>query len=372
MPTETLTLTEKLAVKGRKMSEDERFTFEELQLAFRNRGMPLEALRYDITPSGLHYLFSHFDIGDLDPKTWRLEVGGLVERRLSLGLDDLKRMPQVTVPVTLECAGNGRAFTHPRPIGQPWIREAVSTAHWSGVRLSTVLKEAGVKPQAADVVFWGADHGIERGEEHTFARSLKPSVALREEVLLAHAMNGAPVEPQHGAPLRLIVPGWYGMASVKWLVRIEAIDRPFDGYQQAQNYHYRRSTEDKGTPVTSIKVHSLIVPPGFPDYISQARVVHAGRVRLTGRAWSGNGVPVARVEIAVSGDWHDAALGSQPGPFAWRSWNYEWDASPGEYELACRATDAEGNTQSLEQWWTLGGMGNNVAHKIAVLVRASA
>lgn len=319
MPTRTITLAEKLAVKGRQMSEDARFTFEEVQLAFRSRGMPLEALRYEFTPSGLHYLLSHFDICDLDPATWRLEASGLVERRLSLSLDDLKRMPQVTVPVTLECAGNGRAFTHPRPIGQPWMREAVSTANWSGVRLSTVLKEAGMKPQTADVVFWGADHGMERGEEHTFARSLKPSFALRDEVLLAHAMNGAPLEPQHGAPLRLIVPGWYGMASVKWLVRIEAIDRPFDGYQQAQSYHYRRSAEDKGTPVTFAKVRSLIVPPGFPDYISQARVVTASWVRLTGRAWSGNGVPVARVEIAFNGAWRDAALGSQPGAFAWRS-----------------------------------------------------
>jgi len=371
MATRTITLAEKLAVKGREMSEDARFTFEEVQLAFRNHGMPLEALRYDITPSGLHYLFSHFDIGDVDPATWRLEVNGLVERPLSLTLDDLKRMPQVTIPVTLECAGNGRAFTHPRPIGQPWIREAVGTANWSGVRLSTVLKEAGVKPQAADVVFRGADHGIERGEEHTFARSLKPAVALRDEVLLAHTMNGAPLEPQHGAPLRLVVPGWYGMASVKWLVGIEAIDRPFDGYQQAHNYHYRRSDEDKGTPVTFIKVRSLIVPPGFPDYMSQARVVSAGRVPLNGRAWSGNGVPVARVEVAVNGAWREAALGSQPGAFAWRSWSYEWDASPGEYELACRATDAEGDAQPLEQWWTLGGMGNNLVHKIAVVVRAS-
>jgi DMSO/TMAO reductase YedYZ molybdopterin-dependent catalytic subunit len=365
----TMTLAQKLAIKGRQMAEDERFTFDELQLAFRNRGMPLEALRYEITPSGLHYLLSHFDICDLDARTWRLEVTGLVERPLSLSLEDLKQLPQVTLPVTLECAGNGRAFTWPRAIAQPWIREAVSTANWSGVPLSSVLRMAGLHSNGADVVFWGADHGIERGEEHTFARSLEPSAAMRDEVLLAYAMNAAPLEPQHGAPLRLIVPGWYGMASVKWLVRIEVIDRAFDGYQQAQSYHYRRSPEEKGTPVTFGKVRSLITPPGMPDYISQARILTAGRIQLSGRAWSGAGVSVARVQVGVSGDWHDADLGTQVGPFAWRSWTYDWDATPGEYELSCRATDAEGNTQPLEQWWTLGGMGNNIVHKIAVLVK---
>ena len=366
----TMTLAERLAIKGRQMSEDERFTFEELQLAFRNRGMPLEALRYEITPSGLHYLLSHFDICDLDPATWRLEVTGLVQQPLSLSLEELKNLPQVTLPVTMECAGNGRAFTHPRAIAQPWIREAVSTANWTGVPLNTILRRAGLSASAVDVVFRAADHGIERGEEHTFARSLTPRAALRDEVLLAHAMNGAPLEPQHGAPLRLIVPGWYGMASVKWLVGIEVIDRPFDGYQQARSYRYRRSADDEGTPVTFAKVRSLMMPPGMPDYISQARIVRAGRVRLSGRAWSGNGAPVVRVEVGVSGDWHDADLGTQPGPFAWKSWTCEWDAKPGEYELACRATDGEGNTQPLEQWWTVGGMGNNIVHKIAVLVRS--
>ena len=195
----TMTLAERLAIKGRQMSDDERFTFEELQLAFRNRGMPLEALRYEITPSGLHYLLSHFDICDLDPATWRLEVTGLVQQPLSLSLEELKNLPQVTLPVTMECAGNGREFTHPRAIAQPWIREAVSTANWTGVPLNTILRRAGLSASAVDVVFRAADHGIERGEEHTFARSLTPRAALRDEVLLAHAMNGAPLEPQHGA-----------------------------------------------------------------------------------------------------------------------------------------------------------------------------
>jgi DMSO/TMAO reductase YedYZ molybdopterin-dependent catalytic subunit len=310
-----MTLAQKLSIKGRQMAEDERFTFEELQLAFRNRGMPLKALRYDITPSGLHYLLSHFDICDLDAATWRLEVSGLVERNLSLSLEELKQLPQVTLPVTMECAGNGRAFTWPRAIAQPWIREAVSTANWTGVPLSAVLRAAGVHATAADIVFWGADHGIERGEEHTFARSLQLGTALRDEVLLAHAMNGASLEPQHGAPLRLIVPGWYGMASVKWLVKIEAIDRPFDGYQQARSYRYRRSPDEEGTPVTFGKVRSLMVPPGMPDYISQARIVGAGRIRLRGRATAFR---------SHAWKWVSAAIAVTP------SWDRRRARSPGE------------------------------------------
>lgn len=369
MSSQSLSLAEKLAAKERRLSGDGRFSFEEVQLALRNRGIPMEALRYEITPSGLHYLLTRFEIPDIEEMTWRLEVGGLVERPLSLSLNELRRMPRVTEPVTMECAGNGRAFVHPRPVGQPWIHDAVSTARWTGVRLRTVLEEAGVRSETVDVVFWGADHGIERGYEHTYARSLRPAAAARDEVMLAYEMNGVPLEPQHGAPLRLIVPGWHGMASVKWLTRIEAIDRPFDGYQQFPNYHYRQTPDDAGEPVMGIKVRALIVPPGFPDLISRARVLKTGPTVLTGRAWSGFGAAVTRVEVGINNVWRNAELGSQLGPFAWRAWRYQWDATAGEYELACRATDAAGSVQPLAPYWTLGGMGNNMVQKIPVLVR---
>jgi DMSO/TMAO reductase YedYZ molybdopterin-dependent catalytic subunit len=278
-------------------------------------------------------------------------------------------MLRVTEPVTMECAGNGRAFVHPRPVGQPWAHDAVSTAYWTGVRLRDVLEQANVSPEAVDIAFWGTDHGIERGYEHTYARSLAPAVAAQDGVLLAYEMNGAPVEPQHGAPLRLVVPGWYGMASVKWLTRIEAIDRPFDGYQQFPNYHYRQAPDEPGVPVTGIKVRALMVPPGFPDYVSRARVIEAGPTVLVGRAWSGLGSAVTRVEVAIDDVWRDARLGSQPGPYAWRAWRCEWQATPGEYELACRATDDGGSVQPLASYWTLGGMGNNFVQRIQVLVR---
>ena len=221
-------------------------TVEELQLATRNRGLPLEALRYDLTPTGLHYLLVHFDIPALDSSTWRLRVGGNVKRELTLTFDDLRARPRRTLTVTLECAGNGRARLYPRPISQPWLNEAVGTAEWTGTPLAGVLAEAGLKPGTEEIVFTGADHGVEKGFEHDYARSLTVAEATRPEVLLAYEMNGRPLEPQHGFPLRLLVPGWYGMTHVKWLSRIDAVCEPFDGYQQRVAYWYKRATDATG------------------------------------------------------------------------------------------------------------------------------
>jgi DMSO/TMAO reductase YedYZ molybdopterin-dependent catalytic subunit len=203
---------------------------EELQLAFRNRGMPLEALRYDLTPGGLHYLVIHFDIPEVDPATWRLAVGGRVRRPLELRLDDIQARPSQTVRVTLECAGNGRGRLSPRPISLPWLHEAIGTAEWTGTSLWPLLEEAGVEPDAVELAFFGADRGVQGGEEQDYGRSLTLAEARRPEVILAYAMNGQPLQAQHGFPLRLLVPGWYGMTSVKWLRSIEAVAEPFRGY----------------------------------------------------------------------------------------------------------------------------------------------
>src|SRR3712207_5675015 len=192
---------------------------DELALATRNHGLPLEALRYDVTPPGLHYVLTHFDIPAVDPGSWRLEIGGAVDRPLTLDLADLTARPAVTARVLRECAGNGRARLEPRPVSQPWLLEAVGTAEWTGTPLAPLLEEAGLSPDAVDVVFTGADHGVERGVEQDYSRGLSLAEAMRPDVLLVWAMNGAPLPPQHGAPLRLLVPGWYGMAHVKWLDR---------------------------------------------------------------------------------------------------------------------------------------------------------
>ncbi len=330
--------------------------------------MPLEALRDERTPTGLHYLVIHFDIPAIDPAAWRLRVDGLVARPFELGLDELRRRPSRTLPVTMECAGNGRGLLTPRPLSIPWLGEAIGTADWTGVPLAPLLDEAGLAGDARELVFTGADRGVQGDVEQDYQRSLSIADARRDEVLLAYGMNGRPLEPQHGAPVRLLVPGWYGMTSVKWLTRIEAVAQPFEGYQQGVAYRYQADADDPGEPVRQIRVRSLMTPPGIPDFYSRRRLVAAGDVDIVGRAWSGDGA-IERVEVGVDGDWSDAQLGPVDGAFSWRGWTYRWQATPGEHELRCRATDAAGNVQPLEAPWNYQGMGNNHVQTVAVTVR---
>lgn len=346
------------------------FKREEVALANRNSGLPLEALRYDLTPAGLHYLLIHFDIPYVaSAASWTVKVGGRVKVPLEISMAEIRQLPQKTVRVTLECAGNGRARLNPRWQSQPWEHGAVGTAEWTGTPLHYLLDRAGLTPDAVEIAFFGADRGFDAGIEHDYGRSLAVDVAMSDDVLLAHTMNGEPLLPQHGFPLRLVVPGWYGMASVKWLNRIEVLDRPFDGYQQVGTYVYRQYSGDPGTPVTHIRVKSLMVPPGIPDWFTRRRLVDRGPVELFGRAWSGGGVPVAKVEVGVDGEWQEATLEPITGRYAWRGWRFTWDAQPGEHELACRATDEAGNVQPLDPPWDRGGFGNNAVQRVLVTVR---
>ncbi len=346
----------------------EPFSQVELQLAARNHGMPLEALRYPVTPLGLHYLLIHYDIPDVDAESFRLEVDGHVERPLTLSLDDLRQQPSVELAVTMECAGNGRALFESRPVSQPWLNEALGTAAWAGTPLAPLLAEAGPKEGAVEVVFEGLDQGVEGGEEQTYARSLTLDDATQADVLLAYGMNGGPLLPQHGFPLRLVVPGWYGMTSVKWLRRITVVERPFHGFQQAQAYRFRRHEDDPGEPVTRILPRALMIPPGIAGFPGRERALAPGPTVLAGRAWSG-WAEIERVEVAVDGDWRDAELDPPAGRWAWRGWHAEWDATPGEHVLSCRAHDAAGNSQPDQADWNVGGYSNNGIQTISVSVR---
>ena len=335
--------------------------------------MPLEALRYEVTPLGLHYLLVHFDIPALDASTYALHVGGLVKRPLTLSLDELTSRPATTLAVTLECAGNGRARLSPRPLSQPWLAEAVGNAEWTGTPLRAILYEAGLPDSATHVVFTGHDRGVQGGVDQWYERSLALTDASRDEVLLAYAMNGRPLAPQHGFPLRLIVPGWYGMTHVKWLRSITVTDRPFDGYQQATAYHFRTREGDPGEPVERMLPRALMVPPGVPDFMSRTRFVEPSVQLVEGRAWSGR-APIDRVEFSADGGrtWADAALEDSVSPHAWLRWTYRWDATkPGEYELCARARDRAGNVQPVEQAWNYEGVQNNAVQRVRVRAGAT-
>jgi DMSO/TMAO reductase YedYZ molybdopterin-dependent catalytic subunit len=352
------------------VSTSPEISLDELQLGVRNHSLPLEALQYPITPIGLHYLLIHFDIPRVDPSQWELLIGGHVRQPLALTLDDIKRRPAVTRAVTLECAGNGRANLSPRPISQPWLFEAVGNAEWTGTPLRSLLEAVGPLDGAVDVVFTGIDRGVQGGVEQQYERSLSMAEADREEVFLAYAINGQPLPPQHGFPLRLVVPGWYGMTHVKWLRSITVVTQPFRGYQQEPAYHVTSTWDELGEPVTRMLPRSLMVPPGIPHFLPRTRQLRLGTCILEGRAWSGRG-RIVRVEVSTDGggSWADAELGGDGGDFGWQSWRYAWGADrAGEYELSCRATDATGNVQPLTAPWNAHGVCNNQVQRVKVVV----
>jgi sulfane dehydrogenase subunit SoxC len=355
-----------------RLSSSPEITPDELALSARNHGMPLEALRYPLTPLGLHYLLTHYDIPDVDPATWTLEVAGRVERPLRLTLADLRARPSKRLAVTMECAGNGRARLLPRALSQPWLLEAVGTAEWTGVPLRDVLEEAGVAGDAVEVVFAGLDRGLEEdGVERFYERSLPVDEARSDDVLLAYEVAGVPLPPQHGFPLRLVVPGWYGMGNVKWLTRITAVTEPFTGYQQTMTYRLRQAPDETGVPVTRMEPRALVIPPGLPDFFTRRRFVPLGPCPLLGRAWSGFGV-IEAVEVSTDGGvtWEETKLGDdQPSPYAWRSWTFLWEPpAPGDYELCCRARDGAGHVQPQDGPWNLQGFANNAVQRVPVTV----
>jgi DMSO/TMAO reductase YedYZ molybdopterin-dependent catalytic subunit len=343
----------------------------ELRLAARNHALPLEALREDITPAGLHYLLIHYDIPAVDAERFRLEVGGAVERSRTLSLGELRERERVAEPITFECAGNGRALLEPRPLSQPWLTEAVGTAEWGGTPLAPLLEEAGMGKGAVDVLFSALDSGIEGGVAQTYERALP--VEAVEHALLAYDMNGAPLPPQHGFPLRLVVPGWYGMQNVKWLTRITVLEEPYTGFQNAVAYRMYGVDGEPGEPVTRMLPRSLTVPPGVPDFMTRTRHLTPGRTTLTGKAWSGHG-PIASVQVSTDNGetWADAELRQPVGDHAWRGWTHDWDAAEGEHVVSSRATDAAGNAQPLEPPWNLKGYANNAVERIPVTVRPPA
>jgi len=332
-----------------------------------NAETPLAALEESLTPESQFFVRSHFRRPDLAPRKHFLEVVGAVEQPLRLNMADLEAMGTRTLAVTVECAGNGRTGLQPLPAGEPWVLGGVSTARWTGVPLRAVLESARLRPRVVEVLAIGADRGRppDVAEEISFARSLPLAKARDPDTLLALQMNGRPILPEHGAPIRLIVPGWYGMASVKWLERIEVLAEPFRGYYQLGRYVYDHEDGNPPTSIRTIRVRSVIVSPQDGDAVRQGQVV------VRGKAWSGEGV-VVRVQIGVDGaePSQDATLSPPISPHAWRAWEFGWDATnPGRHVLRSYATDAKGNRQPDVVRWNRYGYGNNAAQAIAITVQ---
>jgi DMSO/TMAO reductase YedYZ molybdopterin-dependent catalytic subunit len=322
---------------------------------------PLAALTGGVVmPNARFYIRNHFQIPDLDAAAWRLHVGGLVDRPLSLSLAELRALPSQSAMVTLECAGNGRASFEPRVPGEQWGVGAVSTAEWTGVPLTEVLERAGVQPTAREVVFRGADRGAveERDEPVAFERSLSIDGLANTGALLAYAMNGEELPVHHGYPLRLVVPSWYAVASVKWLTHIEAIDRPFDGHFQIDRYHI------DGEPVSLLEVRAVIIEP------RPGQPLEPGPVVVRGVAWSG-AAPIEQVEVSLGGgSWTAATLIGERRRHGWQWWEIlaHLDDGTEEVVVRARATDLAGRTQPEQPRWNRLGYANNRVHEVRVAV----
>ena len=310
-----------------------------------------------LTPPARFYVRSHFPI---PPVPEKLPVDGAVESPLALSLEEIHALPRRSLVVTLECAGNGRSFLDPRVPGEQWRLGAVSTGEWTGTSLRHVLERARPRPGAREVYFRGADEGTPKdlGKRIAFERSLPLANALHPDTLLAYEMNGEPLAPEHGAPLRLIVPGWYGMASVKWLARISVLDHPFRGFFQTERYVIGRR------PLTTIEPRAVIAWPQDGD------VIVRGRHLVRGYAWSGAAPPLSvEVSVDAGSSWDLAELLEGRGPYSWREWRHEWDARDvGRATLVARTWDASGAEQPLAARWNELGYANNAVQPVRVMV----
>lgn len=328
-----------------------------------NAETPIHALTDVVMPTERHYVRNHFSMPVLDPSSWRLEVAGLVERPLRLTLQDLLAMRSRTEVVTLECAGNGRSLLDPKVDGEQWRLGAVSTAEWTGVSLIEVLDRAGIRPEASEILFRGADAGAVGGRAETiaFERSLAIDQARESTAMLAYAMNGGPLPVRHGYPLRLIVPGWYGVASVKWLRTIQVIDHVFDGYFQTDRYVYEWERDGRSIrePVSLQRVRALVTEPHADQQVA------TGPVAIRGLAWSGAS-PIARVEVSIGGGpWREAHLLGDGSRHGWQRWEFVANLDrPGPTTIRARATDRAGRTQPDKPEWNRLGYGCNVVQEL--------
>ena len=313
---------------------------------------PMENLGDFITPTKSFYVRTHFPIPKIDKNKWRLRVEGEVEKPFEINFDDLSKLESKKIPATLECAGNSRSFLEPKVKGVQWRLGGVGNATWTGVPLWILLERAGVRRTAREIILEGADRGkledpkAPRGEIN-FARSIPLEKA--KDVLLAYKMNDIDLPPEHGFPVRAIVPGWYAVASVKWLQRIIVTEKPFNGYYQTLDYSFwkRRGDVSELTALSEIQTKAVITSPSEGEMVSAN-----SKVRVSGAAWTGNGT-IAKVEVSADGGsiWSEAKLLEDSKPNSWRLWEFDWKtpALPGKTTLIARATDSNGGRQPADR-----------------------
>ncbi len=330
---------------------------------------------HPVTPVDLFFTRSHATVPRIDPRTFRLEVGGLVSRPTSFSLEELIRtFPQRQVTATLVCAGlrrNEFLRLGPLPGELPWGPEPASTGRWTGLALGDLLQAVGVAKRARYVEFLGLDQVERHGHKFGFGGSIDLTKALSAEVILATELNGAPLPPVHGFPLRAVVPGWIGARSVKWLGRITLLEEPSSNYFQSSAYRMQREINphdprdvSRGAALTEVPLNAVMLEP-VPN-----QVVQAGRVPIRGWAMGSGGRPVTAVEVSINGgqNWRRARILSAEAAWTWAFWEAVLDLAPGHYTLAARAADGAGATQppTVSAAWNVKGYNNNAWHVITI------
>jgi DMSO/TMAO reductase YedYZ molybdopterin-dependent catalytic subunit len=339
------------------------------ELKPENQETPIHFLRQTITPTEYFFIRNHFEYPKQTQHANFLPIEGNVLRPAVIKYEDLIRMPSKTLVLPLECAGNKRAYFNPEVYGEQWKDGAMSQGIWKGVPLVHLLTFIGLKSTALEVVFEAYDYGKRKDLQGTFnyTRSLPIHKALHPDTLVAYELNGKPIPFKHGYPLRLVVPQWYGMASVKWLKRIIVIDHHFKGPFQEIDYNYYpyKDSDEGKTPVTHINVSSIIQRP-----LSNS-ILDTGKHSIEGIAWTGAGV-IVEVEVSTDGgaNWHKAKLSQDLSqPYSWTFWEYNWKVPyKGEYTILSRARDSFGRSQPLEAIWNRKGYGYNAVYTIKIKV----
>jgi len=345
-----------------------------------NAGPPLDRLRANfVTPNELFYVRCHGNMPAIDPDSYRLSVTGSVGQALRLSLDDLRRdFPQETVTATLQCSGNRRAgliAVKPIPGETPWTEDAISTADWTGVPLRAIVQAAGIGPAGRRVAFTGLDMGHKAGRTFQVGSSIPLDKAMGSEVLLAYEMNGAPLPRAHGAPLRVVVPGYIGTCNVKWLGEVRLQAGPSAAYTQAHQYKLfppqvrkEEANWDEGLMLQELSINSAICTP------VDGATVPAGQVRVEGYAMAGGDRDVARVDVSADGGatWTTADLSLDGSRWTWRFWTCALDLPRGDHQIVARAYDTAANTQPEDPAtiWNFGGYMNNSWPRVTITAQA--